>query len=104
MLRSVAASIRDRLGVEARAASLDYRLISRGVTFHDVNVTQPGAPRPFFVAERIDVDLSLDILDGALALRRLDITRPEIVLDPSSRVESAVVPRLGGIARSDFAR
>jgi outer membrane protein assembly factor BamA/autotransporter translocation and assembly factor TamB len=93
VLRSVAASIRDRLGVEARAASLDYRLISRGVTLHDVNATQPGAPRPFFVAERIEVDLSLDILDGALALRRLDITRPEIVLDPSSRVESAVVPR-----------
>ncbi len=93
VLRSVAASIRDGLGVEARAASLDYRLISRGVTLRDVKMTQPGAPRPFFVAERVDLDLSLDVLDAALALRRLDITRPEIVLDASTRTASAAAPK-----------
>ena len=89
VLRSAASSLRGRLGVEARAAALDYRLLPLGMTLHDVTVTQSGASRPFIAAERVDVDFSAGILEGRFALRRLEVTRPEIRLDAATRVAPA---------------
>jgi outer membrane protein insertion porin family len=89
VLRSAASSLRGRLGLEARAAALDYRLGSLGVTLHGVTVTQSGARRPFITAQRVAVDFSAAILGGRFALRRLEVTRPEIRLDPATRVAPA---------------
>ncbi|HEU4927887.1 MAG TPA: hypothetical protein VFT24_12585, partial [Vicinamibacterales bacterium] len=85
VLRSVGAIVQTRLGVEARAVGLDYRITSRGVTLHGVSLTHPGATRPFFSAERVDVDLLPAVLLGRAALKRLEVVKPEVVLDSASR-------------------
>ena len=92
VLRTLSASLLNQLGVEARAAGLDYRPSSLGVTLHAVNIRQSTAARPFLNAERVEVDFSPAILRGTLVLRRLDVTRPEVVLDPTTQRASAVVP------------
>src|SRR5688572_20107074 len=85
VLRTLSASIRNQLGVEARAARLDYRPGSLGVTLHAGNITQPAAARAFLNVDRIEVDFSPAILRGTLVLRRLDVTKPEVVLDSTTR-------------------
>ena len=92
VLRTLSASLRNQLGVEARAAGLDYRPSSLGVTLHAVNIRQSTAARPFLNAERVEVDFSPAILRGTLVLRRLDVTKPEVVLDSTTQAASAVVP------------
>ena len=92
VLRTLSASLLSQLGVEARAAGLDYRPSSLGVTLHAVNIRQPAAARAFLNAERVEVDFSPAILRGTLVLRRLDVTRPEVVLDSTTQGASAVVP------------
>ena len=90
VLRTVAAIVQAKLGVDARAAGLDYRVTSAGVTLLGVSVTQPGATRPFLTAERVDVDFLPGILLGRVAFQRLEVARPQIVLDPASRATRAV--------------
>ena len=92
VLRTLSASLLDQLGVEARAAGLDYRPSSLGVTLHAVTIRQSTAARPFLNVERVEVDFSPAILRGTLVLRRLDVTRPEVVLDPTTQRAPAVVP------------
>ena len=90
VLRTLSASLLNRLGIEARAAGLDYRPSSLGVTLHAVNIRQSTAARPFLKAERVEVDFSPAILRGTLVLRRLDVTRPEVVLDSTTQGASPV--------------
>ena len=85
VLRTLSASLLDRLGIEARAAGLDYRPSSLGVTLRAVSIRQSTAGHPFLKAERIEVDFSPAILRGTLVLRRLDVTKPEVVLDSTTR-------------------
>ena len=96
LLRTAAGWLRTRLGVEAGAAALEYRLLARGVTLHDVRVTLPGASRPMFRAERVDIDAAAGIVIGRLALRRVDVLHGEIVLDPATRGASVAVPGIPG--------
>src|SRR5688572_14339019 len=91
VLRTLSASIRNQLGVEARAARLDYRPGSLGVTLHAGNITQPAAARAFLNVDRVEVDFSPAIFRGTLVLRRLDVTKPEVVLDSTTRGGAAVV-------------
>ena len=91
VLRTLSASLRNQLGVEARAARLDYRPGSLGVTLHAVNIRQPAAARAFLNVERVEVDFSPAIFRGTLVLRRLDVTKPEVVLDSTTQGASAVV-------------
>jgi hypothetical protein len=56
VLRTLSASLRNQLGVEARAARLDYRPGSLGVTLHAVNIRQPAAGRAFLNVDRVEVD------------------------------------------------
>ena len=86
----LSASLLNRLGIEARAAGLDYRPSSLGVTLHAVNIRQSTAARPFLKAERVEVDFSPAILRGTLVLRRLDVTKPEVVLDSTTQGASPV--------------
>ena len=86
----LSASLLNQLGVEARAGGLDYRPSSLGVTLHAVNIRQSTAARPFLNAERVEVDFSPAILRGTLVLRRLDVTKPEVVLDSTTQGASAV--------------
>lgn len=88
VLRSVAAVVRTRLGVDAEAASVDYRITSAGVTLHGVRVTHPAATRPFFTAERVDVDVLPAVLFGQPALQRLEVAKAEIVIGPASQAAS----------------
>ena len=90
VLRTLSASFRNQLRIEARAAGLEYRPSSLGITLHDVNIRQSTAARPFLNAERVEVDFSAAIFRGTLALRRLDVTRPEVVLDSTTQGASAV--------------
>ena len=90
VLRTLSASLLNQLGVEARAAGLDYRPGSLGVTLHAVNIRQSTAARPFLNAERVEVDFSPAILRGTLVLRRLDVTKPEVVLDSTTQGASPV--------------
>jgi outer membrane protein insertion porin family len=90
VLRTLSASLRSELGVEARAAGLEYRPSSLGFTLHAVNITQSTAARPFLTAERVDVDVSAAIFLGRLVLRRFAVSRPEIVLDSTTQGASAV--------------
>jgi hypothetical protein len=76
VLRTLSASFLDRLGIEARAAGLDYRPGSLGVTLRAVSIRQSTAAHPFLKAERVEVDFSPAILRGTLVLRRLDVTKP----------------------------
>jgi uncharacterized protein involved in outer membrane biogenesis len=92
VLRTLSASLLSQLGVEARAAGLDYRPSSFGVTLHAVSIRQPAAARAFLNAERVEVDFSPAILSGTLQLRRFDLTKPEVVLDPTTQGASAFVP------------
>ena len=62
VLRTLSASLLSQLGVEARAAGLDYRPGSLGVTLHAVSIRQPAAARAFLNAERVEVDFSPAIL------------------------------------------
>jgi hypothetical protein len=89
-LRTLSASLRSQLGVEGRAARLDYRPGALGVTLHAVNIRQPGAARAFLNVERVEVDFSPAVFRGTLVLRRLDITKPEVVLDSTTQGASAV--------------
>ena len=89
VLDYVAGSLRNRLGVEARAAGLDYRLLARGVTLSGVTVELPGATQPLFRAERVDIDFAPGILFGTLALKRLDVIRPDVVLDATTQATPA---------------
>jgi len=50
VLRILSASVRNQLGVEARAGGLEYRPGSLGITLHAVNLRQSTAARPFFKA------------------------------------------------------
>ena len=92
VLRTLSASLLNQLGVEARAAGLDYRprLARRHAARRQHQATRRGAP--FLNAERVEVDFSPAILRGTLVLRRLDVTRPEVVLDSTTQGASAVVP------------
>src|SRR5204863_2967023 len=85
VLRTLSASLLDQLGIEARAGGLDYRPGSLGVTLHAVSIRHSTAVRPFVTAERVEVDFSPASLRGTLVLRRLDVTRPEVVLDPTTQ-------------------
>ena len=89
VLRTVSASLRDQLGIEARAARLDYRPGSLGVTLHAVTIRHLAAARPFLNVERVEVDVSRAIFRGTLVLRRLDVTKPEVVLDSTTQGASA---------------
>src|SRR6188768_3975778 len=89
VLRTVSASLGNQLGVEARAASLDYRPGSLGVTLHAVTIRQPAASRAFLNVERVEIDFSPAIFRGTLVLRRLDVARPELVLDSTTEGASA---------------
>ena len=89
VLRTLSKSLRNQLGVEARAARLDYRPGSLGVTLHAVNIRQPAAARAFLNVERVEVDFSPAIFRGTLVLRRLDVTKPEVVLDSTTQGASA---------------
>ena len=100
VLRTLSASLRNQLGVEARAARLDYRPGSLGVTLHAVNIRQPAAARAFLNVERVEVDFSPAIFRGTLVLRRLDVTKPEVVLDSTTQGASAVWPGGQAHARS----
>ncbi len=86
VLRTLSASFRNQLRVEARAAGLEYRPSSLGITLHDVSIRHSTAARPFLNAERVEVDFAAAIFRGTLALRRLDVTRPEVVLDSTTQV------------------
>ena len=90
VLRALSATLRNQLGIEARAAGLEYRPGSLGITLHAVNLRQSTASRPFLHAERVEVDFSPAILRGLFVLRRLDVTRPEAVLDSTTQGASAV--------------
>ena len=85
VLGAVSAYVGPRLGVQARADRLEYRILSRGVTLYGVSITRHGAARPLLDAERVEVDFTPGILFGALAIRRLDVTRPTIVVDATTR-------------------
>ena len=91
VLRTLSASLLNQLGVEARAAGLDYRPSSLGVTLHGVSIRQSAAARAFLNAERVEADFSPAILRGTLVLRRLDVTKPEVVLDSTTQGASAVL-------------
>jgi autotransporter translocation and assembly factor TamB len=90
LLRTLSASLLSQLGVEARAAGLDYRPRSLGVTLHAVTMRQSAAARAFLNVERVDVDFSPAIFRGTLVLRRLEVTKPEVVLDSTTQGASAV--------------
>ena len=90
VLRTLSASFRNQLSVEARAAGLEYRPSSLGITLRDVSIRQSTASRPFLNAERVEVDFSAAIFRGTLALRRLDVIRPEVVLDATTKGAPAV--------------
>src|SRR4029077_71955 len=62
---------------------------SLGVTLHAVTVRQPAAARAFLNVERVEVDFSPAILRGAFALRRIDVTRPEVLLDSTTHADSS---------------
>ena len=85
VLRTVSASLLDRFGVEARAAGLEYRTTSLGITLNDVKIRQSTAAQPFLTAARVEVDFSPSILRGTLVIRRLDVTNPELVLDSTTK-------------------
>ena len=85
VLRTVSRSILNQLGVEVRASALDYRPRSLGITLYAVSVRQSTAARAFVNAERVEVDFSHAIFRGALAIRRLDVTRPDVVLDSTTQ-------------------
>ena len=87
VLRTVSSSLRNQLGVEARVGRLDYRPGSLGVTLHAVNVRQLAAAGAFLNVERVEVDFSPAIFRGTLVLRRLDVTKPEVVLDSTTQAE-----------------
>ena len=92
VLRTLSASVRDRLGVEARAGRLDYRPGSLGVTLHAVSIRQAAAARAFLNVDRAEIDFSPAIFRGRVVLRRLDVTKPEIVLDSTAQGSSAAAP------------
>ena len=50
VLRTLSASLLDQLGVEARAAGIDYRPGSLGVTLHAVTIRHATAARPFLLS------------------------------------------------------
>src|SRR6187402_304858 len=85
-LRTLSASLHNHLGIEGGAARLDYRPGSLGVTLHAVYIRQRGAARPFLNVERVEADFSPAIFRGTFVLRRLDITKPEVVLDATTQV------------------
>ena len=89
VLRTVSASLVDHLGIEARAGRLDYRPGSLGITLHALSLRHVTAARPFFSAERVEIDVSPAMLRGSLVLRRLDVSSPDVVLDATTQPPSA---------------
>ena len=82
-------SLLTQFHVDARAAALDYRLGSLGVTFHGVSIRHSTAAQAFLSMQRVDIDFSPAAVLGYLSIRRLDITRPEVVLNASTQGASA---------------
>jgi len=94
VLRAALAWTTQRFGLLARASTLDYNLLTLDFTLRDVSVAARHAPdRPFFAADRVEVDLPWSWTVGTRRLQTLRIDRPRVSLstDASDRVNLPVV-------------
>ena len=89
LLGQVSAWASSRLGLDIRAARLDYRLASLSVTLEDVTIAERAAGQPFFRAARVEIDLARSALRGRLDADRILVVRPTIVLDSTTRPRRA---------------
>jgi outer membrane protein assembly factor BamA/autotransporter translocation and assembly factor TamB len=88
-----------RFGVEARARGLDYNLLTLRFTLHAPTVAaRHAADKPFFAADRVEVDLPWTWLTGARSLQALRIDGPRLTLatDAMDRFNLPTIRGAGG--------
>ena len=88
-----------RFGVVARATGLDYNLLTLRFTVHGPSVAAAHAiDRPFFAADRIEVDLPWSWVVGRRALQALRVDAPRLTIasDASDRFNLPTVRGTSG--------
>src|SRR5262249_33597090 len=87
------ARISHDFGIVVDAKNLDYNLLGVSLEPRALSLSPPGH-RPFLQADGLGVELDRRLLSGLVAIRRLDVEHPRVVLlrHPDGRTNLPTVP------------